>query len=334
LNEQPKQIVLSGMRPTGRLHWGNYTGALANWVGLQEQYDCHFMVADWHVLTTALDKVPEIRENTRQMYLDWLGAGLDPESSVLFVQSEVKEHAELALLLGMMISLGRLERNPTFKEQIRDLNLGGEISYGHLGYPVLQAADIIIYRAHAVPVGEDQMPHLELTREMARRFNRHFRTDSGPIFPEPEGLVTKFARFPGTDGKRMSKSLGNTIEISATPEEILEKIKPAYTDPQRLRRSDPGNPEVCAVYTWYSRFLPDEVEATAAECRSAARGCVDCKQRLAAGVSEYFAPLREKRAEYETTPARLDEIVAEGCDRARTAARATMAAVHDAMGVG
>jgi tryptophanyl-tRNA synthetase len=325
-----RKIILSGMRPTGRLHWGNYTGALANWVALQEEYTCHFMVADWHVLTTALDKAGEIRENTREMYLDWLGAGLDPENSVLFTQSEVKQHAELYLLLAMMISMGRLERNPTFKEQIRDLNLGGEISYGHLGYPVLQAADIIIYRAHAVPVGEDQLPHLELTREMARRFNHHF----GEVFPEPEGLVTKFARFPGTDGRRMSKSLGNTIEISAGPDEIREKIKPAYTDPQRLRRSDPGDPEVCAVYTWYRKFLPDEAEATASECRSAARGCVDCKKRLAEGVIAHFAPLRERRATYENDPARLDAIIADGCERARAAAAETMGLVHEAMGLG
>jgi len=329
-----RQIILSGMRPTGRLHWGNYTGALANWVALQEQFQCHFMVADWHVLTTALDKTPEIRQNTREMYLDWLGAGLDPERSVLFVQSEIKEHAELYLLLAMMISMGRLERNPTFKEQIRDLNLGGEISYGHLGYPVLQAADILIYRAHVVPVGEDQMPHLELTREMARRFNHHFGTAGSGVFPEPDGLVTKFARFPGTDGKRMSKSLGNTVEISAEPEEILAKIKPAFTDPRRLRRSDPGDPEVCAVYTWYQKFMPDEAEETATECRSAARGCVDCKKRLADGVSAYFAPLRERRAEYEADPARLDEIIADGCTRARAVATETMTMVHDAMGIG
>jgi tryptophanyl-tRNA synthetase len=288
------------------------------------------MVADWHVLTTALDKTPEIRANTREMYLDWLAAGLDPQRSVLFVQSEIKEHAELYLILAMMISMGRLERNPTFKEQIRDLNLQGEISYGHLGYPVLQAADIIIYRAHAVPVGEDQLPHLELTREMARRFNHHF----GPVFPEPEGLVTAFARFPGTDGRRMSKSLGNTVDISASPAEILEHVKTAYTDPQRLRRSDPGNPDVCAVYTWYQKFMPEEAALTASECRSAARGCVDCKKRLAAGVTEHFAPLRERRAEYAADPGRLDDIIADGCTRARKVARETMDLVHAAMGIG
>ena len=325
-----RKIILSGNRPTGRLHWGNYTGALENWVRLQDQYTCYFMVADWHVLTTALDKAPEIRHNSREMFLDWLGAGLDPERSVLFIQSEVKEHAELYLLLAMMISMGRLERNPTFKEQIRDLNLGGEISYGHLGYPVLQAADILVYKAHAVPVGEDQLPHLELTREMARKFNRIF----GDLFPEPDGLVTKFARFPGTDGKRMSKSLGNTIEISATPDEIRQKIRPAYTDPARLRRSDPGDPEVCAVYTWYQKFMPDAVEETAAECRSAARGCVDCKKMLAEGIIEHFAPLRDRRAEYEDDPDRLDEIIQDGCQRARAVAQRTMAEIHEAMGIG
>lgn len=325
-----KKIILSGMRPTGRLHWGNHTGALENWFSLQEQYDCFFMAADWHVLTTALDRAGEIAQNTRDMFLDWLGAGLDPERSVLFVQSQIKEHAELFLILCMHISIGRLERNPTFKEQVKDLDLKGEISFGHLGYPVLQAADIIIYRAHAVPVGEDQLPHIELTREMVRRFNNHF----GDVFPEPEGLVTKFARFPGTDGKRMSKSLGNTIEISASPEEIKQKLMPAFTDPARLRRTDPGNPEICAVYTWYQKFLADEAEETAAECRSAARGCVDCKKRLLAGVTEYFAPLRERRQRYEDDPKLVDEIVHNGCERARTAARATMDAVRSAMNLG
>jgi tryptophanyl-tRNA synthetase len=324
------RVILSGMRPTGRLHWGNYTGALENWIRLQDEYECHFMVADWHVLTTALEKVPEITENSRQMYLDWLGAGLDPERSVLFIQSQVKEHAELYLLLAMMISMGRLERNPTFKEQIRDLEMSGEISYGHLGYPVLQAADILMYRAHAVPVGEDQLPHLELTREMARRFNHIF----GDVFPVPEALVTKFARFPGTDGKRMSKSLGNTIEISASPEEIVAKIKPAYTDPARLRRSDPGHPEVCAIYTWYQKFMPEEAEQTAAECRSAERGCVDCKLKLADGIVEHFAPLRERRAEFEKDPKRLDEIIHAGCERARRVAADTMEEVHGTMGIG
>jgi len=325
-----RKIILSGNRPTGRLHWGNYTGALENWVRLQDEYQCYFMVADWHVLTTALDKAGEIRGNSREMILDWLGAGLDPERSVLFIQSEIKEHAELYLIFCMMISLGRLERNPTFKEQVRDLNLAGEISFGHLGYPVLQAADILAYRADAVPVGEDQLPHLELTREIARRFNHHF----GALFPEPDGLVTKFGRFPGTDGKRMSKSLGNTIEISASPEEIAAKLRTAYTDPNRLRRTDPGDPEICAIHTYYQKFMPQEAELTAQECRTAARGCVDCKKRLIAGVTEYFAPLRERRETYATRPALVDEIVDEGCRRARAAAVATLELAREAMGVG
>lgn len=325
-----RKIILSGNRPTGRLHWGNYTGALENWVRLQDYYDCYFMVADWHVLTTALDKAGEIPQNTREMLLDWLGAGLDPERSVLFIQSEIKEHAELYLLLGMLIGMGRLERNPTFKEQVRDLNLGGEISYGHLGYPVLQAADILAYRAHAVPVGEDQLPHLELTREMARRFNHLFQ----PLFPEPEGLVTPFARFPGTDGKRMSKSLGNTIEIADSPQVIRAKLKPAFTDPARLRRSDPGHPEVCAIYTYYQKFAPEQVETTARECRSAARGCVDCKRMLADAAIVHFAPLRERRERYAADPELVQEIVAAGCRRARAVASATLASVHAAMGIG
>ena len=325
-----RRVILSGMRPTGRLHWGNYTGALENWVRLQDTYECRFMVADWHVLTTAPDKSGEINANSREMFLDWLGAGLDPERSVLFRQSSVKEHAELFLIMSMLISMGRLQRNPTFKEQVRDLNLGGEISFGHLGYPVLQAADILAYRAHSVPVGEDQLPHLELTREMARRFNFLF----GEVFPEPEALVTKFARFPGTDGGRMSKSLGNTIEISATPAEIIEKVKPAFTDPARLRRSDPGHPEICAVYAWYRKFLPADAPQVAVECASAARGCVDCKRQLAVGASAHFEPLRERRAGFEAHPARLDEIIAAGCERARGLAKDTLARVHEAMGIG
>ncbi|MBC8423595.1 tryptophan--tRNA ligase [bacterium] len=325
-----KKIILSGNRPTGRLHWGNYTGALENWIRLQDDYDCYFMVADWHVLTTALDKAGEIRANTREMVLDWLGAGLDPDRSVIFVQSEIKEHAELYLIFCMLISLGRLERNPTFKEQVRDLNLGGEISFGHLGYPVLQAADILAYRADAVPVGEDQLPHLELTREIARRFNHHF----GEFFPEPEALVTKFGRFPGTDGRRMSKSLGNTLELAASAEEIRAALKTAFTDPQRLRRSDPGNPDVCAIYTYYQKFMPAEAETTARECRAAARGCVDCKLMLADGVSKYFEPLRERRAAFAADGARVDEIIADGCARARAKARDTMDRIHDAMQVG
>ncbi|MCH7548904.1 MAG: tryptophan--tRNA ligase, partial [Candidatus Krumholzibacteriota bacterium] len=247
------KIILSGNRPTGRLHLGNYTGALENWVALQDEYRCFFMVADWHVLTTDYEHTAEIRDNTREMVIDWISAGLDPERSVIFVQSHVKEHAELYLLLAMLVTTARLERNPTLKEQVRDLEMEGGISYGHLGYPVLQASDILVYRAHAVPVGEDQLPHIEITREIARKFNRVF----GHVFPEPKGKVTRFARFPGLDGKRMSKSLGNTIELADSPEEIQKKIRKAFTDPQRKRRSDPGRPEVCLIYTYWNKFKPE-----------------------------------------------------------------------------
>ncbi len=325
-----KKTILSGNRPTGLLHWGNYTGALENWVKLQDDYKCFFMVADWHVLTTALDKVPEIKQNSREMIIDWLAAGLNPEKSVLFIQSEIKEHAELYLIFSMMISMGRLERNPTFKEQIRDLKMQGEISYGHLGYPVLQAADILAYKADAVPVGEDQLPHIELTREIARRYNHHF----GNVFPEPEGLVTKFGRFPGTDGKRMSKSLGNTIALCATEDEIRKSLKTTFTDPDRLKLTDPGNPDICAIYSYYQKFAQDDAELTAQECRGAARGCVACKNQLADSVVDYFAEIRERRTYYEGKPALVDEIIEHGNTQAREAAALTLANVRESMGIG
>jgi tryptophanyl-tRNA synthetase len=269
-----KKIILSGNRPTGRLHLGNYTGALENWVALQKDYLCYFMVADWHVLTTDYEHTSLIPENTHEMVLDWVSAGLDPETSTIFVQSHVKEHAELYLLLAMLVSTARLERNPTLKEQVRDLEMDqGEegLAYGHLGYPVLQAADILMYRAHAVPVGEDQLPHIEITRELVRKFNRLY----GEVFPEPEGLLTKFGRFPGLDGRRMSKSLGNTIEIADSPEAIEKKIMTAFTDPERKRRSDPGRPEVCLIYTYWQKFKPEEAPTVYAECTTAKRGCVE-----------------------------------------------------------
>jgi tryptophanyl-tRNA synthetase len=328
-----KKIILSGSRPTGRLHLGNYTGALENWVALQEEFRCFFMVADWHVLTTDYEHTGVIGENTREMVIDWISAGLDPEQSVIFVQSHVKEHAELYLILAMLVSTARLERNPTLKEQVRDLGMdqGGEgVSYGHLGYPVLQAADILMYRAHVVPVGEDQLPHIEITREIARKFNRIF----GDVFPIPEGRLTRFARFPGLDGRRMSKSLGNTIEIADSPEAIQDKIKTAFTDPERKRRTDPGRPEVCLIYTYWNKFSP----ATSAEiyegCTTAALGCVECKQRVGRAISDFLAPLREKRRELETRPGAVDAVIRAGDERARGAATATMERVREQMKIG
>jgi tryptophanyl-tRNA synthetase len=325
-----KRIILSGNRPTGRLHLGNYTGALENWVSLQPDYHCYFMVADWHVLTTDYEHTAEIREQTREMVVDWISAGIDPERSVVFVQSQVKEHAELYLLFAMLVTTARLERNPTLKEQVRDLEMEEGVSYGHLGYPVLQAADILIYRAHAVPVGEDQLPHIEITRELARKFNRVY----DEVFPVPDGLLTPFARFPGLDGKRMSKSLGNTVEMADTPEEILRKIQTAVTDPQRQRRTDPGRPEVCLIYTYWQKFSPETAAEIYEGCTTAALGCVDCKRRVAAAIAEHLAPMRDKRRSLEASPGVVDDIVHEGNARARERAQETMARVREAMHVG
>jgi tryptophanyl-tRNA synthetase len=327
-----KKIILSGNRPTGRLHLGNFTGALENWVALQDDYTCYFMVADWHVLTTDYEHTASIPTNTREMVLDWISAGLDPERSTIFVQSHVKEHAELYLLFAMLITQARLERNPTLKEQIRDLHLDSEegVSYGHLGYPVLQASDILMYRAHTVPVGEDQLPHIEITREIARKFNRMY----GDVFPVPEGKLTKFARFPGLDGKRMSKSLGNTIELADSPDEIQRKIRKAFTDPQRKRREDPGRPDVCLIYTYWNKFAPDQTGEVYQGCTSASLGCVDCKKRVGEAIAQFLEPLREKRAALEATPGAVEEIVAAGDDKARARAVETMQMVREKMHIG
>lgn len=325
-----KKIILSGNRPTGRLHLGNYTGALENWVALQDDFQCYFMVADWHVLTTDYEHTDEIPGNSREMVIDWIASGLDPERSTIFVQSHVKEHAELYLILAMLVSTARLERNPTLKEQVRDLDLEEGISYGHLGYPVLQASDILVYRAHAVPVGEDQLPHIEITREVARKFNRLY----GEVFPVPEGQLTKFARFPGLDGKRMSKSLGNTIELADSPEDIRTKIKTAFTDPQRKRRKDPGRPEVCLIYTYWNKFKPEMNDEIYQGCTSAELGCVDCKSQVGDAIADYLAPIREERARLENTPKRIDEIIDEGDRRAREVAGETLARVREKIHIG
>jgi tryptophanyl-tRNA synthetase len=327
-----KKIILSGNRPTGRLHLGNFTGALENWVALQDEYQCYFMVADWHVLTTDTDHTESIPFNTREMVMDWVSAGLDPERSTIFVQSHVKEHAELYLLFAMLITQARLERNPTLKEQIRDLDIESVegVSYGHLGYPVLQASDILIYRAHTVTVGEHQLPRIEITREIARKFNRVY----GDVFAIPEGKLTKFARFPGLDGKRMSKSLGNTIELADTPEDIQKKIRTAFTDPQRKRRDDPGRPEVCLIYTYWEKFAPEKTGEIHEGCTSASLGCVDCKRCVGEAVAQFLAPLRQKRAALESRPGAVEEIVAAGDEKARARAVETMEMVREKMHIG
>jgi tryptophanyl-tRNA synthetase len=323
-----KQTILSGMRPTGKLHLGHLVGALENWVGLQESYNSYFLVADYHALTTNTDS-SGLAGNSTDMVIDWLAAGLDPARSPIFRQSQVKEHTELHLILSMLVTTARLERNPAVKEQVRDLNIEN-MSYGHLGYPVLQAADILLYKGDLVPVGEDQLPHLEISREIARRFNTQYRT----VFPEPEAKLTTFARLPGLDGKRMSKSVGNTVLLSDPPEAITRKMRTAVTDPLKVRRNDPGRPEICLVFTYHQKFNPEEAPAIERDCRSGALGCVECKNRIAARIADTLAPFREKRALYESQPEQLREILADGETRARSRAAATMAEVHDAMHMG
>ncbi len=323
-----EKIILSGMRPTGKLHLGNFTGALENWVKLQEEYHNYHMVADWHALTTSYLTAKSIQDDIVDMVIDWVAAGIDPNRSVIFIQSQVKEHAELHLLLSMLVTMPRLERNPTVKEMVRDLGLKDEVSYGLFGYPVLQAADILMYRAHAVPVGEDQAPHVELTRELARRFNRLYEE----VFPEPEVLLTGFARLPGLDGRRMSKSLGNVILLSDSPEAIAKKIAGAVTDPQKIRKGDPGRPEVCLVFTYHKKFNPGAVPEVEQGCRSGELGCVQCKKMLSNAISEHFAEFREKRTELVSDQSVVRGIIDDGNRRAREAAAATMEFVRDAMG--
>ncbi|MFQ5599330.1 MAG: tryptophan--tRNA ligase [Candidatus Krumholzibacteriia bacterium] len=324
--------VLSGMRPTGRLHLGNYAGALENWIRHQREHRSWFMVADLHALTTDLD-TSQISQRTRDMVIDWMAAGLDPETSPIFVQSQVPEHGELHLIFSMLITLSRLERNPTLKEQLRDLGLEENVSYGHMGYPVLQAADILLYKGDLVPVGEDQAPHVEITREIARRFNSTF----GNVFPIPEVKLTEFARFPGIDGQRMSKSLGNTVDFTDPPEAIRKRLRRSAIDPQRIRQDDPGHPEACTVFTYHQRFSPPEaVPAIERECRAGprVRGCFDCKMEAAERISEHFAAARERRAELEAEPGRVDAILEKGNEQARAQAVETMREVRQAMGLG
>ncbi len=322
------KVVLSGMRPTGKLHLGHLVGVLENWAKLQKEHKCFFLIADYHALTTNID-TSDIYQNSIEMLIDWLASGVDPELSPVFRQSQVKEHTELHLIFSMLISVSRLERNPTLKEQIRDLQLDS-ISYGHLGYPVLQAADILLYKGELVPVGEDQLPHLEITRDIARDFNQVY----GPVFPEPEPLLTEFARLPGLDGKRMSKSLGNTILISDPPNEIKAKMKKAFTDPQKIYKGDPGRPDICLVFTYHKKFNPEEVQEIRKGCESGQLGCVDCKVRCAEKIIEFLKPIHEKRAYLESNKKEVEKILLLGEEKAREVARKTMTDVHNAMKLG
>jgi len=316
------------MRPTGKLHLGHLVGALENWVALQNEFQNYHLIADYHALTTNPDS-SRIYENSIDMLIDWLSAGIDPKKSPMFRQSKVKEHTELHLIFSMLITTSRLERNPTLKEQVRDLEME-TVAYGHLGYPVLQAADILLYKGEVVPVGEDQLPHIEITREIARKFNQQYKA----VFPEPEGKLTKFARLPGLDGKRMSKSVGNTILLSDLPEAITKKMKSAVTDPQKIRKGDPGRPDVCLVFAYHNKFNSAEVPEIRTGCESGALGCVDCKMNCAKHVIDALAPLREKRAYYEGHQKEVTDILADGETRAQAVAHATMNQVHEAMGMG
>ncbi len=324
-----KKRILSGMRPTGKLHIGHYVGALENWVQLQNQYENFHLIADYHVLTTSLN-TDDIYVNSIEMLIDWLAAGLDPVKSPMFRQSKIKEHTELHLIFSMLVTVNRLERNPTVKEQARDLNIDN-IIYGHLGYPVLQTADILLYKGNAVPVGEDQVPHIEISREIARRFNNQY----GEVFPEPEPLLTKFARLAGLDGNaKMSKSLGNTILLSDDPDTVKSRMKKAVTDPEKIRKGDGGHPEICLVFSYHKKFNEAEVPEIEAGCRSGALGCFDCKMNCSAKISQFIEPIRAKRHYYEAHPEEVKQILFDGEERARVAAKTTMEEVREKMKIG
>lgn len=356
--QQKKPRILSGMRPTGKLHLGNLVGALENWVELQDRYESYHFVADWHMLTTDYANTADLQINTREMVTDWLAAGLDPAKAVFFVQSRIPEHAELHVLFSMVTPLGWLERVPSYKEALENIKDRDLHTYGFLGYPVLQAADILMYKADAVPVGEDQVPHVELTREIARRFNQFYgasraepeRHENGPaleakapgrspqvrnqIFPEPQTLLTPTPRLPGTDGRKMSKSYGNAIFLSDPPDVVWKKVSTMMTDPARKRRYDPGNPDICPVFDHHKVFSEQSViDRVNRECRTAEIGCIDCKKLMVEGLNQRLAPIQERRRAYEQNPEKVWDILEKGTQDARKVAQATMAEVRQAVGL-
>ncbi|MEE4353732.1 MAG: tryptophan--tRNA ligase [Desulfatiglans sp.] len=323
-----RRRIVSGMRPTGKLHLGHLHGALLNWRQLQTEYECFYFIADWHALTSEYSHTDIIRESTYDIVMDWISVGLDPEISTFFIQSQIKEHAELHLIFSMSTPLAWLERNPTYKEQIRELSQKDLLTYGFLGYPVLQAADILMYKANGVPVGEDQAPHVELTREIARRFNYLY----GSVFPIPEVLLAPMSRLLGIDRRKMSKSYDNAIFLTDSDEMIDQKVGQMVTDPQRARRNDPGDPDVCNVFTLHEIYTDHEtVERINRECRSAEIGCVECKKLMAQNLKNGLEPVREKRRELESDVAKVKEIVEEGNCKVRTIARETMGEVREAV---
>ncbi len=325
-----KGRIFSGMQPSGRFHLGNYMGALQNWVKLQNDYECFFSIVDLHALTSSYSDTSKLTEYTFQMALDWLSAGLDPEKNVVFVQSKVKEHAELHLLLSMNVPLSWLERVPTYKDKLQQLgDMGKDINtYGFLGYPVLMTADIVLYKADTVPVGEDQVPHLELAREMVRRFNIIYQK---PVFIEPKAALTEAKVLPGLDGRKMSKSYNNEIPFGASPDELRERVRQMVTDPLRIKRTDKGRPEVCTVYTFHKHFSALQYEEIGKKCRNAEIGCVDCKKLLAENMVHALADIYKRRMSLLAKPGYIAEVLEHGAERARKVAAATMQEVRSAM---
>lgn len=326
--------IVSGARATGRLHLGNYHGVLKNWFNLQSEYNCFFFIADWHALTTEYEHPQKIKSNTHEMILDILGVGIDPEQCVFFVQSAVPEHVELHLILSMLTPLSWLERVPTYKElkqKLKERHLG---TYGFLGYPVLQSADVLIHKGALIPVGEDQIPHIELTREIARHFNHLYCQESGSLFPEPQPLLTKTAKMPGLDGQKMSKSYHNVIELREDPQSVEHKIKVMPTDPARVRRSDPGEPEKCPVWRFHQIYSTPEVQSWVLNgCRSAGIGCIECKRPVIDAIIEEQAPIRARADEFANDKLLVSKLLERGTDLARESAQETLKEVHEVMGL-
>ncbi len=325
---ETKSVIVSGMRPTGAMHLGNYFGALENWIRLQNEYDCLFFVADYHALTTGYEDTEGFRDNITNLLVDWLAAGLDPERCTFFLQSSISQHAELHLLFSMNIPLAWLYRCPTYKDQLAQMKEKNITTYGFLGYPCLMASDILLYKAGYVPVGEDQLPHLELTREIARRFNYLYNTE---VFPEPQPLLTKAKVLPGLDGRKMSKSYNNTIALSDSPEVGQKKVMSMVTDPERIHKTDPGHPEVCSVFAYHKLFSETEAEEVERQCKDGEIGCVACKKKLAQNVAKFMTPIYERRQEWIKRPDDIKDIIRQGNKKVRILAEKTMADVRKAM---
>ena len=318
------------MRPTGKLHLGHLFGVLENWKKLQDDYECYCMVADWHALMSEYESPQNLKENIIDNVADWLSCGIAPEKSHIFIQSQVKEHLELQMIFSIITPLGWLERCPTYKEQLREITNRNLSTYGFLGYPVLQAADILLYKADCVPVGEDQLPHLELTREIGRRFNGLYKKR---IFTDPQALLTQTSRLLGIDGRKMSKSYDNTIAISDEPEVILKKVQGMFTDPKRIKLSDPGHPQECNVHSYYAVFAPERKKEIDQLCRQTKIGCTDCKKELAGIMVAYLEPIQTKRNEYQRNKSKIIDILDEGAKGARALAAKTIAEVKELLGM-